>query len=288
MDFNIGYKKAFIRPTLRHWLLSTKVRAYGSGRAAIVDIARYLGQIGIRRLWLPAWQCDELVISLKESGFVDIEFYTLTEDLLPEESFLTGLNPEHDAILMVDFFASVKGDGFNSVLKHFSGIVVLDAVHSWLAADLAPLVRKNVFIVSGVRKLFWKVAGALVTGDLASELPLRPRFIAEAAPNFPRNLSLAPRFGFFTKILLGLLNLKMFDQLAFSWSPQNNDRGIIEALKSPVRLVDRPSMPTTNQPINPSSNREWEWPHLYSGLPEKQKENALGLKNRFRVVFRNS
>ncbi len=285
MDFNTGFKKNFVRPTLRHWLLSAKVRAYGSGRAAIVDISRHLSQQGIRRLWLPAWQCDELVVSLKEAGFVEIEFYCLADDLFPERSFLSRLDPEQEALLVVDFFASTKGDDFESILRFFSGFIMLDAVHSWLIADLAASLRDNVFVISGFRKLFWKATGALVTGGFVSLLPVWPALITKAAPNFPRNMSLAPRFGLFTKLLLRIFNLEKFDQLALTWQPQSTDRGILEALRSPVQLIEGELLLSR---VNQFRGRVWEWPHLYSLLQLKEKENALGFKYHYRVIFRNS
>jgi hypothetical protein len=279
VDFNTGYKRGFLCLTLRHWLLYTNVRAYGSGRAAILDILRYLARTGIKRLWMPAWQCDELICAIKKAGIIHIDFYEGDGNFLPKTDFMKSLNPRQDSILLVDYFGSVEGQALSNALNSFNGPIILDAVHSWLLSDLSKSLKDNVFVVSGFRKIFWKIAGALVTGAQTQNLPSYPGLIPNAAPGFPGNSSLAPRYGILTRPLLALQNLAEFDQIAESWGPSNCDRGEFDSLRCPVMLeqISR---------LSGAEGVRWEWPNLSQDLGKNEMINALNFKNKFRVISR--
>ena len=278
MDFNTGYQKNFLSKTTGHWLLKSSAKLYGSGRAAFVDSAKYLKHLGIETLWLPAWQCEELVLSLLAAGHLKIRFYELNDDLVPCLDFLRKLDPARDALLLVDYFASIPGDAFKLVVSHYHGPILLDAVHSWLIEDLSSKLPDQVTIFSGFRKLFWKFAGAIVTGGFSAELPTLPTFIPEASPGFPRNLTLSPRDGCLSRTLLSLNNLRRYDELALKW-PTDEPRQILAGLRSPVGLVRSISE-------LPEGSGEWHWPDLHHQLPIELRQHALGLKQKFQVARR--
>ena len=278
MDFNTGYQKNFLGRTTSHWLLKSSAKLYGSGRAAFVDSAKYLKHLGIENLWLPAWQCEELVLSLRAAGHLKIRFYELNDDLVPSVDFLRKLDPARDALLLVDYFASIPGEALKLVVSHYRGPILLDAVHSWLLEDLSSKLSDQVTIFSGFRKLFWKIAGAIVTGGFSAALPTFPTLIPEASPGFPRNLTLIPRYGCLSRTLLSLNNLRLYDELALKW-PAGEPREILAGLRSPVGLVRSASQ-------LPDGGGEWHWPDLYQDLPMDLQQHALTLKQKFQVTPR--
>lgn len=274
MDFSTGYKKGFLKWTRRHWLLRSEVKLYGSGRAAFLDIARELSNMGVKRLWIPAWQCGELILSLKTVTSLELQFYEIDDDLVPTSADVAKLHAEHDALLIVDYFASVPESALLRIFHEFKGQILLDAVHSWQLSDLSRILPVNITVISGFRKLFWKAAGAIVTSGLAVKLPAMPCISLAAAPKFPRNLSLRPRFGFLSTSVLFLLNLGRYDEIASKW-PVHAARGKLFALRSPVGLV-----PTTAEAGG------WLWPDLWKKLPVKLLHHAERLRQSNRVKLR--
>ena len=276
MDFNTGYQKGFLQGTSNHWLLRSNVRLYGSGRGAFIDIATHLARRGLRRLWLPAWQCCELIHSLNAIDGLELHFYEIDDVLKPETNVLERLDPNNDVLLLVDYFASLNWDESENIWNRFHGHILLDAVHSWLSQDLSKVLPSNVTIVSGFRKLFWKIGGALVTGGITSSLPWMPSVLPSAAPGFPRNLSLSPRYGIFTKLILARNNLNKFDEISMKW-PSSIHRGPLDGLRSPVKLLLNSA---------PAQDKLWSWPDLYEQLSPKLKNHAEKLRYKYRVTSR--
>lgn len=279
MDFSTGYLKRFLRPTLDHWLIRSNVSVYGSGRAAIIDIVKLYVKKGYTNLWMPAWQCSELVIALKLATPIKIKFYEIgAEDLVPTAAALDKMNSETDILLVVDYFASLQDAAFSRTTDRFSGPFIFDAVHSWLQSELASSLPKHVTIVSGFRKLFWKIVGAVVTGGVSQELSCLPGIVTEAAPSFPRNASLSPRFGFLSKPVLSILNLKMLDSISTSW-PSDGRRGRFSVLKSPVKLQAKAN-------TDKFLGNDCHWPDLYTDLPADLRSHAEEFKAKFLIVKR--
>ena len=274
MDFKTGYQKGFLKRTGEHWLLRSDARLYGSGRAAFLDIANLLSKMGVKRLWIPAWQCVELILSLKTVTSLELHFYEIDDDHVPTSEEIKKLDPELDALLIVDYFASVPEFALLRIFHEFKGQILLDAVHSWQLSDLSGILPANITVISGFRKLFWKAAGAIVTSGLAVKLPAMPCISLAAAPKFPRNLSLRPRFGFLSTSALLLLNLGRYDEIASNW-PVHAERGKLFALRSPVGLV-----PTTAEAGG------WLWPDLWKKLPVKLLHHAERLRQSNRVKLR--
>jgi hypothetical protein len=274
MDFSTGYKRGFLKWTKRHWLIRSNVKLYGSGRAAFLDIARELSKMGVKRLWIPAWQCGELILSLKTVKSLELHFYEIDHDLVPTSAAVEKLHAQHDALLIVDYFASVPESALLRIFHEFKGQIILDAVHSWQLSDLSHVLPANITVISGFRKLFWKAVGAIVTNGLAVKLPAMPCISLVAAPEFPRNLSLRPRFGFLSTSVLFLLNLDRYDEIASNWAV-HAERGKLFALRSPVGLV-----PSTTEAGG------WLWPDLWRKLPAKLLDHAERLRQSNRVKLR--
>ena len=274
MDFKTGYQKGFLKRTREHWLLRSDARLYGSGRAAFLDIAKLLANMGVKRLWIPAWQCCEVMASLNEASSLELHFYEVDADLVPTSATINKLDSEQDALLIVDYFASISESALIRTINGFKGQILLDAVHSWLLSDLSQSLPGQITLISGFRKLFWKAAGAIVTGRLAKKLQKIPLLSIYAAPDFPRNMSLRPRFGFLSISVLSFLNLSRYDQIAGKWHI-SGERGCFSALRSPVKL-----MPTKN------GVEGWLWPDLWREVPKNLKEHAEYLKQFYRVIWR--
>ena len=274
MDFNTGYQSGFLNWTREHWLHRAKPRLYGSGRAAFLDLATLLSSMGVKRLWMPAWQCGELMVSLKEVRALELHFYEVDDALVPTIETIQKLDPSLDALLVVDYFASVSGAALLRSISEFKGQILLDAVHSWLLSDVSHILPGQVTVISGFRKLFWKAAGAVVTGQLVSKLPVWPSLTAAAAPGFPRNLSLRPRFGFLSTSALHLLNLARYDEIARKW-PVHAARDGLVALRSPVGLA-----------AVKDGAEGWLWPDLWKQMPLPLQRHAEQLKQYYRVIHR--
>jgi hypothetical protein len=274
MDFNTGYQRGFLKWTREHWLRRADPRIYGSGRAAFLDLAVALSSMGVKRLWIPAWQCGELMISLQKVHALELRFYEVDDDLVPSSGTIQKLDPNQDALLVVDYFASVGGAALLRSISEFKGQILLDAVHSWLLSDVSRILPGQLTVVSGFRKLFWKAAGAIVTGELVSKLPIWPSLSLAAAPAFPQNLSLRPRFGFLSTSVLLLLNLGRYDEIARKW-PIDAARDGLLALRSPVGLA-----------AVKDGAEGWLWPDLWKQMPLPLQRHAEQLKQYYRVIQR--
>lgn len=279
MDFNTGFRKDFLERTNEHWLLNVDARVYGSGRAAFIDAAAYLKKNSFKRLWIPAWQCDELVVALKKANDIDVKFYHLNDDLVPDSNFLLSLSPNEDALLLVDYFASVKEEALKRTLQSYKGPIFFDAVHSWLLNPTLSTAFPELTLFSGFRKLFWKGAGCIVTGGIVKDLADAPALIADAAPHFPRNMTLAPRLGLLSRAFLSRNNLNLYDQIAQNWQTSEG-RGVFSALHCPVELV--------KNAVSRINHAAWHWPDLYQNLSSGEQENALKFKQIFSVENRSS
>jgi hypothetical protein len=280
MDFSLGYSRKFFGLYRGHWLLNTNVRLYGSGRAAFLDVLRALQKKGLKTVWIPTWQCHDLIESLAQVNGVNIKFYHISLDLKPTNIDLNGLDPQSDVIMVVDYFSSCSADQLDFWINNFSGYILYDCVHSWLMADVSKKInRHNIVIVSGFRKLFFKFYGAIVTGEFANSLPALPFLIQHASSQFPRNLTLSIRFGILSKIFLRFVNLVMLDKIASSWRSQSSksQRQIWFDLVSPMRL----------NLIDHSNSQDlkcrWHWPDLYGKLTPMDLKSAESLKNNFIV-----
>jgi hypothetical protein len=279
VNFSLGFQLKYLKFTFRHWLLEEPVRLFGSGRSAIYDVVSTLACDGPKNVWIPGWQCVELIDCLKHIPQVSLHFYELSDDLTPALPMLRNLDPGKDIVIIVDYFANVSGTALNEVIIQTNAPIIIDAVHSWAIAKPSFLSLPNITLVFGFRKLFWKGAGAVVVGGITKKLSLIPRLHPGASPRFPRNISLAPCLGFLSKILLRLHNLSYLDKLASSW-PSSRDRGDFSCLKSPVCLSQR---------FLGSTDRDaeaWTWPDLSEELPTQVLSHAEELRAKYKVVYR--
>lgn len=278
MDFNLGFSKRLLSwPQWDHWFAKAKPRLYGSGRAAFIDVLSTLVRVHqVKRVWIPNFLCAELPISIRKAVAIDIHVYDVGADLLPLEVPQGG---QDDAIILVDYFASPDGEALESLARNFVGFVLFDCVHSWPAEDLRSSSWPERFVlIGGFRKLFWKCFGAFVMGHVSKDLPLVPCFIRDAAPGFPRNLSLSPRWGILSLVMTRILNYSFLDDVAKSWGTgPGRAKGLLAGLRCPVQISSRQS---AERPLS-------DWPDLWKELPPSQLESAEFLKKNHLVCWRS-
>ena len=291
LDFNTGYKRQYLRNPLvappRHWMHQARPKLYGSGRAAFIDIIQYLRRThGVNRVLLPNWQFAELFESIG-AGCPDVEIsvYSIGADCLPDESSIiqqSGNEPSKTLVVLVDYFASVDGARLEAVAAGFLGWVVLDCVHSW---PVSPLKigdwPSRLLVVIGFRKLFWKACGALVFGSASKSLPSLPVLIPSAAPGFPRNLTLSPRWGILSGWLLRCIRLEALDSCLTRFRRTREEVGslrILDSLRCPVELA---------YSLHPKSEVLAHWPDLWKSLSKAERSSAEVLRQEHPVIKRD-
>ena len=263
-------------------MVRSQARLYGSGRAAIVDVIRFLRKRhGIQHVILPNWICAELVEPLSKESGLTLSFFEVGADLAPKSSdphFRAGADMSRSVLVIVDYFSSTRGLILEEMASKFSGWTIFDCVHGWPTQPLCvDSWSDKWWVVAGGRKLFWKYSGVAVFGKLASHLPSVPALIGRASPGFPRNVSLAPRWGYLGGLLKVIFNWNLCDEVASSWVSRPNPGGdVIGNFVSPVCLGKSDSP----RPIS-------SWPDLWAGLTPDLRASAESLKEANIVCWNN-
>ncbi|MCX6126890.1 MAG: hypothetical protein NTV34_19370 [Proteobacteria bacterium] len=282
MYFNSGFsKKIFKAPDSEdHWFPASNPSIYGSGRAAFIDVIRTLEiNHGVNRIFVPSWICSELIIAIQNASKIQICIFSVGPNFIPE-AIKDG--KEDSVLILVDYFATPDAAKIEEFARTFPGWVIFDCVHSWpvnaLNSSHWPV---KFIIIGGFRKLFWKIIGAFVLGHITPELPKMPTCLAGAAPKFPRNISLSPRWGLLSGLLLKFIDFKYLDQIARAWPVGGSRNGdFIASFRSPVCLKSNES------PASVSLDQLSDWPDLWAELTPDQRQNAEALKATYPVCWR--
>jgi hypothetical protein len=280
MEYKTGFQREFLKASTLYVRQFLHSRLYGSGRAAFLDILNEFKKQGRHRIWLPAWICRELPEAILRFGGFEICYYRLTDDFRPLiENEAVKLNS--DVFVLVDYFGCITDTVLQDVTHRTQVPIIIDAVHSWLAGDVA--IPDHVTVISGFRKVFFKGVGCLVTGKICNKLSLLPSFIPPSAPGFPRNLTLATRFGVLGYFVLSFLNFEFMNALCLQW-PRRADRNtdLLSNLRCPAKLIDYTLTPRSR---DLSRFECCQWPFLPDNLSEQLLLNAVHLKEKYWVQF---
>lgn len=292
MDFNLGFSIKYLGFNPFNVLKIRNLRAYGSGRAAFIDVILELQKSGHERILMPAWICNELPEAIMRATNIHISFYELTENFMPKfesENIRIG----KDILVWVDYFGSMDSTVFSRIIDNYKCQIIFDAVHSWCSEKTK--LPSHVTIISGFRKIFFKGVGAFVSGTIASNLPLRPAFIAAASPGFPKNLTLSTRFGVLWAVVCIFfsqkrLRLALDQAIGHGPNPSNRSQlrndGPACFLSCPAQLVDYNSLVK----LVPSEQKPsfWDWPDLPETLHGRTAENAQLFRKTYKVVLRSN
>lgn len=283
MEFKTGFKSTYlIHPFKKSRPPWASARFYGSGRAAIVDIIRYWQRIyNIQWVLIPCYICDELPKALAKISNLKIVPYKIDLELNPEEDDIQkSITSEKGAgaLILVDFFASTDTHNLAVVAQKFKLPTIFDCVHSFPSSSiLLDDFQPNWIVVAGFRKLFWRIVGSIALGPGVIDLPALPKLISEASPNFPRNLTLTPRFGTFgTWFLKNMINWQALENCSRRWPVGIGRRGFLSALNSPVSLMPITNIKNTDQVLG-------AWPDLPQYEDFAYNDRARRIKETFIV-----
>lgn len=128
---------------------------YNSGKAAITDVIKHVNST---RIHVPRYYCPSTTSAIINTG-VEVEYYHLTNDLLPESIS----DKEGEMVLLVDFFG-VKSDAIDELSKTFhKAKVLIDKCHAFFSK---PQMRTGIFNIYSAKKFIGVPDGAyLISSD---------------------------------------------------------------------------------------------------------------------------
>lgn len=156
----------------REWHASWKenMEAFNTISAGLAWLFR---EKGLKKIRIPYYYCPSTTAAIKATG-VEVEFYHIREDLLPEES----LWDREDPVLLVNYFGVLDRELPRTVPEGWKAPVILDNAHSFFTP---PVMQGNWYNFYSARKFFGVPDGAYLIGV---DIQASPREYTKAAEYF--------------------------------------------------------------------------------------------------------
>ena len=141
--------------------------------SATILISNIIKQLDIKNISLPAFLCEELLLSIYNLN-INIHFYKLDSEFSP---LLSKEHLESDCLFICDYFGyPIKKSKFlNSYFEKTNKPIIVDRCHSLFAGVKAKknnifLNRKNIFMIYSLRKFLPTINGAILINKKYNKL----------------------------------------------------------------------------------------------------------------------